>query len=104
MPSKPTRWLIAGARQPFVPTEFESDVLARDEVVGKIVGCCVKVATFVDKYPLSEIDQVFKAVHSGALKRRAGREIDFIALRWALAANTPWSDELTQSIQPRARL
>jgi hypothetical protein len=26
-----------------------------------------------------------------------------VALRRALAANTPWSDELTESIMPRAR-
>ena len=31
----------------------------------------VKVRQFVEKHPLSEINQVFEAVHSGALKRRA---------------------------------
>jgi 6-hydroxycyclohex-1-ene-1-carbonyl-CoA dehydrogenase len=31
----------------------------------------VKVAPFVEKYPLSEINQVFEAAHAGALKRRA---------------------------------
>ncbi len=31
----------------------------------------VKVAPFVERHPLSEINQVFAAVHSGALKRRA---------------------------------
>jgi 6-hydroxycyclohex-1-ene-1-carbonyl-CoA dehydrogenase len=31
----------------------------------------VKVAPFVEKHPLSEINQVFEAAHSGALKRRA---------------------------------
>ncbi len=31
----------------------------------------VKVAPFVEKHPLSEINQVFEAVHAGALKRRA---------------------------------
>ncbi len=31
----------------------------------------VKVAPFVDKYPLSEINQVFEAAHAGALRRRA---------------------------------
>lgn len=97
MPSKPTRWLITGARRPFVPAEFEIDVLASDEVVGEVVGCRMKVA------PRSEINQVFESILSGARKRRAGSEIDFIALRQALAANTPWSDVLTQSIQPRAR-
>ena len=32
-----------------------------------------------------------------------GREVDFVALRRALAANTPWSDGLTEQIQPGAR-
>ncbi|HEY4774668.1 MAG TPA: 6-hydroxycyclohex-1-ene-1-carbonyl-CoA dehydrogenase [Xanthobacteraceae bacterium] len=31
----------------------------------------IKVAPFVEKHPLSEINQVFEAVHAGALKRRA---------------------------------
>jgi len=31
----------------------------------------VKVAQFVEKHPLSEINQVFEAVHAGAFKRRA---------------------------------
>ncbi|HUI98401.1 MAG TPA: 6-hydroxycyclohex-1-ene-1-carbonyl-CoA dehydrogenase [Xanthobacteraceae bacterium] len=31
----------------------------------------VKVASFVEKHPLSEINQVFEAVHAGALRRRA---------------------------------
>ncbi len=31
----------------------------------------VKVASFVEKHPLSEINRVFAAVHAGALKRRA---------------------------------
>lgn len=31
----------------------------------------VKVASFVEKHPLSDINQVFEAAHSGALKRRA---------------------------------
>jgi 6-hydroxycyclohex-1-ene-1-carbonyl-CoA dehydrogenase len=31
----------------------------------------VKVAPFVERHPLSQINQVFEAVHSGALKRRA---------------------------------
>jgi 6-hydroxycyclohex-1-ene-1-carbonyl-CoA dehydrogenase len=31
----------------------------------------VKVAQFVEKHPLSEINQVFEAAHAGALKRRA---------------------------------
>ena len=43
----------------------------------------------------------FRAFNEGT--RETGREIDFIGLRRALAANTPWSDALTDSIQPRAR-
>lgn len=31
----------------------------------------VKVASFVEKHPLSEINQVFEAAHAGALRRRA---------------------------------
>ena len=31
----------------------------------------VKVTPFVEKHPLSEINQVFEAVHAGAIKRRA---------------------------------
>jgi 6-hydroxycyclohex-1-ene-1-carbonyl-CoA dehydrogenase len=31
----------------------------------------VKVSQFVEKHPLSEINQVFEAAHAGALKRRA---------------------------------
>jgi 6-hydroxycyclohex-1-ene-1-carbonyl-CoA dehydrogenase len=31
----------------------------------------VKVTPFVEKHPLSEINQIFEAVHAGALKRRA---------------------------------
>ena len=43
----------------------------------------------------------FQAFHRGT--RESGREIDFVALRLALAANTPWSEELSQSIQPRGK-
>jgi 6-oxo-cyclohex-1-ene-carbonyl-CoA hydrolase len=42
----------------------------------------------------------FRAFNEGT--RETGREIDFIALRRALAANTPWSDALTESVMPRA--
>ena len=31
----------------------------------------VKIAPFIEKHPLSEINQVFEAVHAGVLKRRA---------------------------------
>jgi 6-oxo-cyclohex-1-ene-carbonyl-CoA hydrolase len=43
----------------------------------------------------------FRAFNEGT--KETGREVDFIALRRALAANTPWSDALTESIQPRSR-
>jgi 6-oxo-cyclohex-1-ene-carbonyl-CoA hydrolase len=50
---------------------------------------------------MTEARAGFRAFNEGT--RETGREVDFVALRRALAANTPWSDELTQSIQPRAR-
>jgi 6-hydroxycyclohex-1-ene-1-carbonyl-CoA dehydrogenase len=31
----------------------------------------IKIAPFVEKHPLSEINQIFRAAHAGALKRRA---------------------------------
>ena len=70
MPSKPTRWPTTGADKPIVPTEFEIDVLLADEDLVQITGCRVKLTPFVEKNPLSEINQVFEAAHSGALKRR----------------------------------
>ncbi len=36
-----------------------------------VLGGRVKVAPFVEKYPLSAINQVFEAAHAGLLKRRA---------------------------------
>ena len=50
---------------------------------------------------MTEARAGFRAFHEGT--RETGREVDFVALRRALAANAPWTDELTQSIQPRAR-
>jgi len=50
---------------------------------------------------MTEARAGFRAFNEGT--RETGREVDFVALRRALAVNTPWSDELTQSIQPRAR-
>ena len=50
---------------------------------------------------MTEARAGFRAFNEGT--RETGREVDFVALRRALAANTPWSDELTDSIQPRAR-
>ena len=43
----------------------------------------------------------FRAFNEGT--KETGREIDFIGLRQALAANAPWNDALTESIQPGAR-
>jgi 6-oxo-cyclohex-1-ene-carbonyl-CoA hydrolase len=43
----------------------------------------------------------FRAFNEGT--RETGREVDFIALRRALAANTPWSAELIDAIQPKVR-
>jgi 6-oxocyclohex-1-ene-carbonyl-CoA hydrolase len=50
---------------------------------------------------MTEARAGFRAFNEGT--RETGREIDFIGLRRALAANTPWSDELTESIMPRVR-
>ncbi len=45
---------------------------------------------------MTEARAGFRAFNEGT--KETGREVDFIALRRALAANTPWSDELTDSI------
>jgi len=50
---------------------------------------------------MTEARAGFRAFNEGT--RETGREIDFVALRRALAANAPWSDELTESVMPRAR-
>jgi 6-oxo-cyclohex-1-ene-carbonyl-CoA hydrolase len=42
----------------------------------------------------------FRAFNEGS---KESREIDFVALRQALAKGTPWSDELTESLLPRSR-
>ncbi|GIK80358.1 MAG: 6-oxocyclohex-1-ene-1-carbonyl-CoA hydratase [Pseudorhodoplanes sp.] len=49
---------------------------------------------------MTEARAGFRAFNEGT--RETGREIDFVALRHALAANTPWSDELTESVMPGA--
>lgn len=49
---------------------------------------------------MTEARAGFRAFNEGT--RETGREVDFIALRRALAANTHWSDDFTESIQPRA--
>jgi 6-oxo-cyclohex-1-ene-carbonyl-CoA hydrolase len=50
---------------------------------------------------MTEARAGFRAFNEGT--RETGREVDFIALRRAFAANTPWSDELIEQIQPEAR-
>jgi 6-oxo-cyclohex-1-ene-carbonyl-CoA hydrolase len=48
---------------------------------------------------MTEARAGFRAFNEGT--KETGREADFVALRRALADNSPWSDELTESIQPR---
>jgi 6-oxo-cyclohex-1-ene-carbonyl-CoA hydrolase len=50
---------------------------------------------------MTEARAGFRAFNEGT--RQTGREVDFVALRRALAANMPWSDALTSQIQPKAR-
>jgi 6-oxo-cyclohex-1-ene-carbonyl-CoA hydrolase len=50
---------------------------------------------------MTEARAGFRAFNEGT--RETGREVDFVALRRALAANAPWTDDLTESIQPRVR-
>jgi len=50
---------------------------------------------------MTEARAGFRAFNEG--NREVGREIDFVALRQALARGTPWSPELTESLIPRAR-
>ncbi|HCX87334.1 MAG TPA: 6-oxocyclohex-1-ene-1-carbonyl-CoA hydratase, partial [Gammaproteobacteria bacterium] len=40
----------------------------------------------------------FRAFNEGT--RETGREIDFVALRQALAKGTPWTVELIESLMP----
>jgi 6-oxo-cyclohex-1-ene-carbonyl-CoA hydrolase len=49
---------------------------------------------------MTEARAGFRAFNEGT--KETGREADFIALRRALADNAPWTDELTDSIQPGA--
>jgi 6-oxo-cyclohex-1-ene-carbonyl-CoA hydrolase len=49
---------------------------------------------------MTEARAGFRAFNEGT--KETGREADFIALRRTLADNTPWTDELTDSIQPGA--
>ncbi len=47
---------------------------------------------------MNEARTGFRAFNEG--NREVGREIDFIALRQALAAGTPWTPELVESLMP----
>ncbi|MGA7425036.1 MAG: 6-oxocyclohex-1-ene-1-carbonyl-CoA hydratase, partial [Rhodoplanes sp.] len=49
---------------------------------------------------MTEARAGFRAFNEGT--KETGREADFVALRRALADNAPWTDELTDSIQPGA--
>jgi 6-oxocyclohex-1-ene-carbonyl-CoA hydrolase len=50
---------------------------------------------------MTEARAGFRAFSEGT--KETGREVDFVALRQALAQGTPWSDELTESIMPRGK-
>jgi 6-oxo-cyclohex-1-ene-carbonyl-CoA hydrolase len=49
---------------------------------------------------MTEANAGFRAFNEG--NRETGREIDFIALRQALARGTPWTPELIDSLMPGA--
>ena len=49
---------------------------------------------------MTEARAGFRAFNEGT---KESREIDFIALRHALAAGQGWTDELTESLMPAAR-
>lgn len=50
---------------------------------------------------MTEARAGFRAFNEGT--KDTGREVDFVALRQALAAGTPWTDGLTESLMPRVR-
>ena len=50
---------------------------------------------------MAEANAGFRAFNEGT--RETGREIDFIELRQAMAAGTPWSAELIESLIPKAK-
>lgn len=49
---------------------------------------------------MTEARMGFRAFNEGT--KETGREIDFVALRRALAQGTPWTDALTESLMPGA--
>ncbi len=50
---------------------------------------------------MTEARAGFRAFNRGS--KETGREIDFIALRQALAQGAPWTDRLTESLMPRKK-
>ena len=50
---------------------------------------------------LAEARTGFRAFHEGT--RETGREIDFVALRQAMAKGTPWTPELVESLMPKKK-
>jgi 6-oxo-cyclohex-1-ene-carbonyl-CoA hydrolase len=50
---------------------------------------------------MTEARAGFRAFNRGS--RETGREVDFIALRQALALGAPWSDALTESLMPKKK-
>jgi len=50
---------------------------------------------------MTEARAGFRAFNEGT--RETGREIDFVALRQALARGTPWTKEVTESLMPGNR-
>ena len=75
------RWMMTSPGAPLVSAEFNPSP-GPDEVGGcppelypaaldMVLSGRVKVAPFVEKHPLDEINQIFEAVHHGELKRRA---------------------------------
>lgn len=49
---------------------------------------------------MTEARTGFRAFNEGT--KETGREIDFVALRQALARGAPWTDDLTESVMPGA--
>jgi 6-oxo-cyclohex-1-ene-carbonyl-CoA hydrolase len=51
---------------------------------------------------MTEARAGFRAFNEGT--RESGREIDFVALRQALAQGIPWSPALTESLMPKVKV
>ncbi|MCW9040458.1 MAG: enoyl-CoA hydratase-related protein, partial [Rhodospirillales bacterium] len=51
---------------------------------------------------MNEARTGFRAFNEG--DKETGREIDFVMLRQALAKGTPWSDDLIESLMPKAKV